>query len=112
MENIQHYRQPIVTATGIFMGFMLNFASTWIKDAFTKNIFRDVVLGLSILVCICLLLIVLFRILKMHSPADKIDAYYKITLRLFIIAVSVPFVAFVLVVIRTLILSAGKTAMN
>jgi len=112
MKNIQHYRQPIVTASGIFLGFMLNFASTWIKDAFTKNMFRDIVLGLSILVCISLLLIVLFRILRMNFPAEKVDAYYQKTLRLFIIGVSVPFLAFVLVVIRTLIINAGKTAMN
>ena len=112
MPNIQSYRQPVVTATGIFLGFMLNFGSTWVKDAFTKNMFRDIVLGLSILLCISLLLIVLFRILKMDYPVDKVNVYYKITLRLFIIAVSVPFIAFVLVVIRTIIINAGKTAMN
>ena len=112
MQNIQNYRQPMVTATGIFMGFMLNFGSTWVKEAFTKNMFRDIVLGLSIIVCISLLLIVLFRILNMHYPADKVDAYYKRTLRLFITAVSVPFIAFVLVVIRTLIINAGNTVMN
>lgn len=91
MENIQHYRQPIVTAAGIFMRFMLNFAGTGIKDAFRKNMIRDIILGLSIILCISLLLIVLFRILKMNYPADKVNAYYKVTLRLFIIAVSVPF---------------------
>ena len=83
MQNIQNYRQPVVTATGIFLGFMLNFGSSWIKDAFTKNMFRDIGLGLSIIVCISLLLIVLFRILKMNSPTDKVSAYYRVTLRLF-----------------------------
>ena len=112
MANLQHYRQPIVTATGIFLGFMLNYASAWIKDAFTKNMFRDIVLGLSIIVSISLLLIVLFRILRMKSPTDKVDVYYTKTLRLFIIGVSVPFLAFVLVVIRTIIVNAGRTVIN
>ena len=112
MANLQHYRQPIVTATGIFLGFMLNYASAWIKDAFTKNMFRDIVLGLSIIVSISLLLIVLFRILRMKPPTDKVDVYYSKTLRLFIIGVSVPFLAFVLVVIRTIIVNAGRTVIN
>ena len=102
MENIQNYRQPMVTATGIFLGFMLGFAAGWVGNAFTKHMFRDVVVATSIILSITLLLIVLYRMLNMNYPADRVNAYYQRTLRLFLTAVSVPFVAFVLIVIRIL----------
>ena len=47
-DRISQYRQPMVTATGIFLGFMLNFTSVWIKDAFVKYIFRDIVVAIGI----------------------------------------------------------------
>jgi hypothetical protein len=43
MEDLHPYRAP----TGIFLGFMLNFTSSWIKDAFAKNIFKDVVVAIG-----------------------------------------------------------------
>ena len=49
----------MVTATGIFLGFMLNFTNSWIKEAFSKHRFRDVVLAISITVSLTLLLLVL-----------------------------------------------------
>jgi hypothetical protein len=30
-DKIQAFRQPMVTATGIILGFMLNFAASWVK---------------------------------------------------------------------------------
>jgi ABC-type phosphate transport system auxiliary subunit len=102
MENIQNYRQPMVTATGIFLGFMLSFAAAWVGTAFTKHMFRDAVVAISIILSITLLLVVLYRILNMNYPADRVNVYYQQTLRLFLTAVSVPFVAFVLIVIRIL----------
>jgi len=103
MEKIQDYRQPIVTATGIFLGFMLNFAVNWLGNAFTKHMFRDVVVAVSVTLSITLLLVVLYRILSMNYPADRINVYYQRTLRLFLIAVAVPFVAWVLIVLKLLI---------
>jgi len=103
MENIQNYRQPIVTATGIFLGFMLNFATGWVGNAFTKHILKDVIVAISIILCITLLLVVLYRMLNMNYPVDRVDAYYQKTLRLFLIAVSVPFIAFVLILLEILL---------
>src|ERR1043166_8064910 len=103
MEKIQDYRQPIVTATGIFLGFMLNFAVNWLGNAFTKHMFREVVVAVSVTLSITLLLVVLYRILSMNYPADRINVYYQRTLRLFLIAVAVPFVAWVLIVLRMLV---------
>jgi hypothetical protein len=107
-EKIQEYRQPIVTATGIFLGFMLNFATNWVRDAFTKHLFRDIFVALSIILCITLLMVVLYRILNMNYPSERIVAYYQQTLRLFLIAISVPFIAFVVIVLKTLITGASS----
>jgi hypothetical protein len=100
MEKIQDYRQPMVTATGIFLGFMLSFATSWERDAFTKHVFRDVIVAASITLSITLLLVVLFRILNMNYPAERVEEYYRRTLRFFLIAVSIPFVAFILILLR------------
>src|SRR5215831_12274436 len=98
MGTIQDYRQPMVTATGIFLGFMLNFTSGWIKDAFTKNMFRDVVVAISIMVSLFLLLIVLVRILRMKHPTDPVTFYRK-TLLFFFIGIAIPFLGFIIVII-------------
>ena len=102
MENIQNYRQPMVTATGIFLGFMLSFAAGWVGTAFTKHMFRDYIVAISVILSITLLLVVLYRMLNMNYPPDRVNVYYQQTLRLFLTAVSIPFVAFVLIVIRIL----------
>ena len=109
MEKIQDYRQPIVTASGIFLGFMLGFSSTWVRDAFTKHLVRDIIVAVSITLCICLLMVVLYRILTMRYPVENATVYYQRTLRLFLIAISVPFVAFLIIVIRRLIENTIKT---
>jgi hypothetical protein len=108
-ENIQNYRQPMVTATGIFLGFMLSFAAGWVPNAFTKHLFRDVVVAISVVLSITLLMIVLYRILNMNYPSGKVNAYYQKTLRLFLIAIAAPFVAFVLIVLKTLIIGASSS---
>jgi len=100
MERIQDYRQPMVTATGIFLGFMLSFASGWVANAFTKHVFRDIIVAVSVVLCITLLMIVLYRMLNMNYPVDRVDAYYRKTLRLFLTAIAIPFIAFILIVVR------------
>ena len=104
VDKINQYRQPMVTATGIFLGFMLNFASTWIKDAFAKYMFRDLVIAIGLLVCLLTLLLVLFRMLRMNYPTHP-DEFYRKTLRLFLIGVSVPFFSFLIVIVHRLIVT-------
>ena len=104
MDDLHYYRPPMVTATGIFLGFMLNFASHWVTTAFTKYVVRDTIVGISILLSITLLLVVLYRILNRHYPAEKEDAYYQRTLHLFIIAASFPFIGFALLLGRFIIM--------
>ena len=89
----------MVTATGIFLGFMLNFTTDWVPNAFSKNLFVDVLVAISVTTSIALLLIVLFRILRMNYPANLVNEYYKKTLILFLIGISIPFIAFLIVLI-------------
>ena len=103
MDKLHPYRQPLVTATGIFLGFMLNFANSWIPDAFAKYRFRDVVVALSTITSIALLVTVLRRILRMDVPEDGVEKFYKRTLRLFIIGVSIPFFALVVVMLKKIV---------
>ena len=103
MEKMSQFRQPIVTATGIFLGFMLNFTSSWLPNAFTRQIFKDAFVAISILLCIPLLVIVLFRILRMNYPTHSVDTYYKRTLKYFLIAVTIPFIAFLIIIIERFI---------
>jgi len=103
-DRISQYRQPMVTATGIFLGFMLNFTSVWIKDAFVKYFFRDVVVAIGITVCLFTLLLVLFRMLRMNYPTHP-DEFYRRTLRLFLVGITVPFFAFLIVIVHKLIVA-------
>ena len=94
----------MVTATGIFLGFMLNFTSNWIREAFAKYIFRDIVLAIGVTISLATLLLVLFRILRMHYPTDP-DKFYRRTLILFLIGITVPFFAFLIVIIQKISLN-------
>ena len=101
--KIVNFRQPMVTASGIFLGFMLNFAANWVGDAFTKYFIKDTILSISTSASIALLMTVLYRILSMDYPVDNVKAYYRTTLRFFIAGISLPFISFVLVLIYRLL---------
>jgi len=103
-DRISQYRQPMVTATGIFLGFMLNFASGWIKDAFVKYIFRDIVIAAGMVICLFTLLLVLFRMLRMNYPTHP-DEFYRRTLGLFLVGVGVPFFSLLVVIVHKLIVT-------
>ena len=90
-EEMLTNRQPMVTATGIILGFILNFAATWVKQDTPSG---D---GLAYMIAICLLsgalllIICLFRILYMNYPRNKAEQYYRRTLILFIIGLCLAF---------------------
>lgn len=91
-DKIQAYRQPLVTATGIILGFILNFASSFVK---TDNSLSDMIAyitGICILTGIICLIIVLGKVLKMKYPKEKAEEYYQTTLNYFIFGVSISFV--------------------
>ena len=44
-DKIQAFRQPLVTATGIILGFILNFASSFVKSESSVSDFTSYVIG-------------------------------------------------------------------
>lgn len=90
-DKIQSFRQPLVTATGIILGFILNFASTFVKTESELNDLTSYIIGVSILMGIICLIIVLSRVLKMKYPKEKAEEYYQKTLNIFLFGVSISF---------------------
>lgn len=90
-DKIQPYRQPLITATGIILGFILNFASNWVKaeSALTEKVAYFV--GLAVLVGTICLIIVLYRMLNMNYPREKWESYYNRTFLIFMTGVSSAF---------------------
>jgi heme/copper-type cytochrome/quinol oxidase subunit 4 len=91
-DKIQAFRQPMVTATGIMLGFILNFAALWVKaDSHLSDALAYLV-GLCIVAGVICLVVVLSRVLRFNYPKDEAEQYYNTTLKLFLIGVSVAFV--------------------
>ncbi len=90
-DKIQSFRQPLVTATGIILGFILNFSANFVKSESEVSDFIAYLIGGCILVGVTLLIIALFNALKMNYPREKADRYYQKTLKLFIFGVSISF---------------------
>jgi hypothetical protein len=91
-DKIQAYRQPMVTATGIILGFILNFATSFVKSDSSIGNLASYVIGICILTGIICLIIVLNRVLQMKYPREKAETYYNKTLHLFIFGVSIAFI--------------------
>ncbi|HMO32803.1 MAG TPA: hypothetical protein PKE63_11855 [Lacibacter sp.] len=98
-DKIQSYRQPMVTATGILLGFILNFAISWVPYPSSITRLRDVVSLFSLTGSVVLLLIVLYRILNMRYPREKTEIYYQKTLWLFIAGLACVFLGIFIVMI-------------
>lgn len=91
-DKIQTFRQPLVTATGIILGFILNFASIYVKSESAVDESVAYATGICILLGIVCLIVVLSRILKMNYPRNAAEKYYQNTLNLFIFGVSISFI--------------------
>ena len=89
----------MVTAIGIFLGFMLNFASGWSREAHPTQRIRDVIVAISFTAALGLLLIALFRVLRMYQAPDP-EKFYRKTLFLFLLGISVPFLAFLSIILE------------
>ena len=48
-DKIQAYRQPLVTATGIILGFILNFASSFVKTDSPLSEIAAYIIGICVL---------------------------------------------------------------
>lgn len=95
-DKIQAFRQPMVTATGIMLGFILNFASIWVKADSHLSDGLAYLVGICIIIGVVCLIIVLSRVLRIDYPKDKAEKYYNATLRIFIIGVCFAFVGVII----------------
>lgn len=90
-DKIQSFRQPLVTATGIILGFILNFAATFVKADNAHSDTLAYAIGICILMGIICLILVLGRVLSMSYPRENGEKYYQKTLHIFLFGVSASF---------------------
>lgn len=90
-DKIQAFRQPMVTATGIILGFVLNFVASWVKTDSPVGDALAYAIGLCVVAGSACLILVLFRILNMDYPREQARRYYHRTLALFIAGLSLAF---------------------
>lgn len=102
-DQLFNFRQPLVTAAGIILGFVLNFATELVKrdrrhDGVTWMILLFTFAGIA------LLIVALYRILNNRYDREHADKYYNHTLRYFMGGVIFSFIGGILKMIQTLIL--------
>lgn len=101
-NNIQNYRQPMVTATGVILGFVLGFTGNWAKEPATETDISDYFISIGLLMSIIMLIITLYRILNNNFPQDKSAQYYRKTLKFFITGVSMAFFGILISIFQTI----------
>lgn len=102
-ENIQNYRQPMVTAIGIILGFVLGFTGKWATETVTETHISDYFVSIGLFSSIILLITALFRILNNNYPKENTAKYYRRTLFIFISGVSLSFVGIIFSIFQTII---------
>ncbi len=103
-KEIQNYRQPMVTAIGIILGFVLGFTGKWATEPATTIDAGDIIVLIGLVLSIILLIISLFRILNNAEIQDK-GKYYNSTLKLFIMGVCSAFIGVFISIIQSVFLS-------
>lgn len=102
-SNIQNYRQPMVTAIGIILGFVLGFAGKWATDPVTETNASDYFISFGLLLSIILLMVSLYRVLNNCFPEKNAGHYYRTTLKIFITGISIAFAGIIIAVFQTII---------
>ena len=102
-ENIQNYRQPMVTSIGIILGFVLGFTGKWATEPVTETETSDHFISIGLFTSIILLIVALYRILNNNFPKDNTAKYYQKTLTIFIIGISSAFVGIIISIFQTIL---------
>ncbi len=103
-ENIQNYRQPMVTAIGIILGFVLGFTGKWATDPATETHFTDYLVLFGLITSTIFFIIALYRILNNNFPKSEVAKYYKKTLNYFIEALLFAFSGIIISLLQTLLI--------
>ena len=104
-DKILNYRQPMVTATSLALGFTLNASGGWVANAFSTARVAEITLALGLCLHVPLYLIVLYRILNMDYPKNNVSSYYKKTLRYFIAGIVLSFLSIFVVLVESFIIN-------
>lgn len=84
-DRFQSFRQPFVTATGILLGFLFNFAGDFVKAEDPTNDFIAFTIFGCLIVGVVCLVVTLARALSIRRPEDDQLGFHERTLRIFLI---------------------------
>jgi len=104
-DKLKNVRQPLVTATGIILGFTLNIAANWVPKAFASPRYLEYLMALSLCIHIPISIIVLYRVLNLNYLKNKADSYYRKTLILFITGISFYFLLIIFSMVESSIVN-------
>ena len=105
-DKLKYFRQPIVTASGILLGFVLNMAGGWAANPQKRQDYHSLIIVVCLAICILLLLIVLFRALNMNYPKEGAEDYYKRTLLFLILGILIIFINIMYLIIQNYFLGS------
>lgn len=91
-DPLATFRQPMITASSLILGFTLGFASQWVAKTNPLGHWVDYLVGACLLFGTAMLLITAYRIMRADYPRDTPMHYYKRTLRGFVVGTAVNFV--------------------
>jgi Na+/melibiose symporter-like transporter len=103
-DPLFYYRQPLVTAGGIILGFVLNFATSLVRRDNRSDFIVFLVL-VFVFVGITFLIIALYRILNRDYDRKDTAKYYRRSLHFFLTGVILSFFGGLLKVVHTFFLS-------
>ncbi len=103
-DPLFNFRQPLVTAAGIILGFVLNFATSLVKRNNRSDVMALFILGFT-LIGISLLIISLYRILNNNYDKKNVNGFYRKTLSYFVSGVIFSFIGGILKMVHTFFLS-------
>lgn len=91
--DLKDYRQPMVTAIGIILGFLIGFLGNWVTEGNFKLASADDRLTFwGCLVGSACLYVALIRMLRI-APATDVQRYYERTLLIFSAGVALAFLS-------------------
>lgn len=102
-DQLFNFRQPLVTAAGIILGFVLSFVTELVKRDRRSDVIAWLILIFT-LIGITLLIISLYRILNNRYNRENADKYYSRTLNYFLAGVIFSFIGGLLKMTHTLFL--------
>lgn len=101
-RNINHYRNPMVTAIGIILGFVLAYLGKWATEPSAHK--SDLVVAVGFFFGIIFLIIALYRILNNRVEPDQEEPYYHRTLKLFMLGIICSFVGTIVAIFQQLLI--------